>query len=78
LRSQAARVVERIRDRAKRGVSIRDTDSEIPASERGVFTSTRDLDKKLMCYIRQYNKQAAPLKGSTPAPNAASGAIHPA
>jgi transposase len=29
---------------------------------RGIFTSTRDLDKKLMRYIRQYNKQAAPLK----------------
>jgi transposase len=29
---------------------------------RGVFTSTKDLDKKLMRYIRQYNKQAAPLK----------------
>jgi hypothetical protein len=28
---------------------------------RGVFTSTTDLDKKLMRYIRQYNKQAAPL-----------------
>jgi transposase len=29
---------------------------------RGVFTSTKDLDKKLMRYIHQYNKQAAPLK----------------
>ena len=29
---------------------------------RGVFTSTKDLDKNLMRYIRQYNKQAAPLK----------------
>lgn len=29
---------------------------------RGVFTSTKDLDKKLMRYIRQYNKGAAPLK----------------
>ncbi|WP_368042665.1 transposase [Paraburkholderia atlantica] len=29
---------------------------------RGVFTSTTDLDNKLMRYIRQYNKQAAPLK----------------
>ncbi|WP_200828877.1 transposase, partial [Caballeronia choica] len=29
---------------------------------RSVFTSTKDLDKKLMRYIRQYNKQAAPLK----------------
>ncbi len=29
---------------------------------RGVFTSTKDLDKKLMRYIRQYNKQALPLK----------------
>lgn len=30
--------------------------------ERGVFTSTKDLDKKLMKYIRQYNKNAKPLK----------------
>jgi hypothetical protein len=29
---------------------------------RDVFTSTKDLDKKRMRYIRQYNKQAAPLK----------------
>lgn len=29
---------------------------------RGVFTSTKDLDKTLMRYIRQYNKSAAPLK----------------
>jgi transposase len=29
---------------------------------RGFFTSTKDLDKKLMHYIRQYNKRAAPLK----------------
>ena len=29
---------------------------------RGVFTSIKDLDKKLMRYIRQYNKCAAPLK----------------
>jgi transposase len=29
---------------------------------RGVFTSTKDLDKKLMRYIRQYNKNAKPLK----------------
>jgi len=29
---------------------------------RGVFTSVKDLDKKLMRYIRQYNKSAAPLK----------------
>jgi transposase len=29
---------------------------------RGVFTSTKDLDKKLMRYIRQYNKTATPLK----------------
>ena len=28
---------------------------------RGVFTSTKYLDKKLMRYIRQYNRQAAPL-----------------
>jgi hypothetical protein len=42
-----------------------------------VFISTRDLDKKLIRYIRQDNKQAAPLKGSTPAPSAASGAVYP-
>lgn len=35
---------------------------------RGVFTSTKDLDKKLMRYIRQYNKLAAPLKGKYPNP----------
>jgi len=29
---------------------------------RGVFTRTKDLDKKLMRYIRQCNKRAAPLK----------------
>lgn len=29
---------------------------------RGVFTSTKDLDKKLMRYIRHYNKSAKPLK----------------
>jgi transposase/transposase-like protein len=29
---------------------------------RGVFTSTKDLDRKLMRYIRFYNKQAKPLK----------------
>ena len=29
---------------------------------RGIFTSTSDLHKKLMRYIRQYNKNAKPLK----------------
>ena len=29
---------------------------------RGVFTSTKDLEKKLMRYIRHYNKNARPLK----------------
>jgi transposase len=29
---------------------------------RGVFTSTHDLHKKLMRYIRQYNQSATPLK----------------
>ena len=29
---------------------------------RGIFTSVKDLDKKLMRYIRQYNKLAKPLK----------------
>lgn len=28
---------------------------------RGIFTSTKDLHKKLMRYIRQYNKQAKPI-----------------
>lgn len=29
---------------------------------RGLFTSVNDLDKKLMRYIRQYNKDSKPLK----------------
>ena len=29
---------------------------------RGIFTSPKDLDKKLMRYIRQYNKDPKPLK----------------
>lgn len=29
---------------------------------RGIFTSIKDLDKKLMRYIRQYNKNPSPLK----------------
>ena len=29
---------------------------------RGIFTSTRDLDKKIMRYLRQYNQNAKPLK----------------
>jgi len=29
---------------------------------RGIFTSPKDLDKKLMRYIRQYNKNPKPLK----------------
>src|SRR5438105_6106192 len=29
---------------------------------RGIFTSIKDLDKKLMHYIRDYNKDAKPLK----------------
>jgi transposase len=28
---------------------------------RGIFTSTKDLDKKLMRYIRRYNKEAKPI-----------------
>jgi len=31
---------------------------------RGVFTSVRDLHKKLMAYIRLYNKVAKPIKWS--------------
>jgi transposase len=29
---------------------------------RGIFTSIKDFDKKLMRYIRQYNKNPKPLK----------------
>jgi hypothetical protein len=29
---------------------------------RGVFTSVTDLKRKLMRYIRQYNKNAKPVK----------------
>ena len=29
---------------------------------RGIFTSPKDLDKKLMRYILQYNKDPKPLK----------------
>ncbi|MGF6837816.1 transposase [Paraburkholderia youngii] len=29
---------------------------------RGIFASTKDRDRKLMRYARQYNKQAVPLK----------------
>ncbi|MCU0920059.1 MAG: transposase, partial [Burkholderiaceae bacterium] len=29
---------------------------------RGIFTSVKDLDKKLLRYIRQYNKDPKPLK----------------
>ena len=29
---------------------------------RGIFTSVKDLDKKLMRYIRQYNKDPKPIK----------------
>ena len=29
---------------------------------RGVFTSVKDLSRKLMRYIRAYNKQAKPFK----------------
>ena len=32
------------------------------AVSRGIFTSPNDLDKKLMRYIRQYNKDPKPLK----------------
>ena len=35
---------------------------ERQAIRRGVFTSVKDLDKKLMRYIRQYNKSPKPLK----------------
>ena len=29
---------------------------------RGIFTSTKDLNKKIMRYIRQYSHDAKPLK----------------
>ena len=29
---------------------------------RGIFTSTEDLDKKLMRYIREHNKNPKPIK----------------
>jgi hypothetical protein len=29
---------------------------------RGVFTSVKDLERKIMRYIRQYNEDAKPLK----------------
>ena len=29
---------------------------------RGIFTSVKDLDKKLMRYIRQHNKDPKPIK----------------
>ncbi|KXU35973.1 DDE endonuclease [Cephaloticoccus capnophilus] len=35
---------------------------------RGIFTSTKDLHKKLMHYINQYNKRAQPLKWKYTAP----------
>ena len=41
---------------------------------RGIFTSTKDLDRKLMRYIRHYNKQAKPFKWSYSNP---SHRIHP-
>jgi hypothetical protein len=34
----------------------------LPASARGVFTSVSDLKRKLMRYIRQYNKNPKPIK----------------
>jgi transposase len=36
---------------------------------RGVFTSIKDLDKKLMRYIRQCNKNPTPLKWTFADPN---------
>ena len=29
---------------------------------RGIFTSTKDLDRKIMRYIRQHNKDPKPIK----------------
>jgi transposase len=36
---------------------------------RGVFTNVKDLDKKLMRYIRQYNKNPKPIKWKYDNPN---------
>ena len=36
---------------------------------RGVFTTVKDLDKKLMRYIRQYNKNPKPIKWKYDNPN---------
>jgi len=36
---------------------------------RGVFTNVKDLDKKLMRYIRQYNKNPKPIKWKYDTPN---------
>jgi len=32
---------------------------------RGIFTSLKDLDRKIMRYIRSYNRKAIPIKWST-------------
>jgi hypothetical protein len=31
---------------------------------RGIFTSVKDLDRKIMRYIRLYNRKAIPIKWS--------------
>jgi transposase len=31
---------------------------------RGIFTSVKDLDRKIMRYIRSYNRKAHPIKWS--------------
>ena len=31
---------------------------------RGIFTSVKDLDRKIMRYIRSYNRKATPIKWS--------------
>jgi transposase len=36
---------------------------------RGVFTSVKNLSKKLLRYIRQYNRNASPSSGSTLIPH---------
>ena len=36
--------------------------SESPKLSRGIFTSVKDLSRKLMRYIRHYNKKPKPIK----------------
>src|SRR3982074_2330412 len=42
---------------------------ERDVTSRGIFTSVTDLRRKLMRYIKQYNKTATPIRWSYPAPS---------